>query len=231
VSLKVKNNIKKNRLYFIFSGKPTKEEMDRLYTDVRFNVSDLKNCFDVISDFSECKIVYLNGIKTFIKIMNYLFVNGVGEVVRVINENSLLFIQVRNLSNRVYGYSTRYVSTFEEAERELDLLNKRNGTRINVNGMPVTYKKNCLNIITGKIENLSTSGCAIESGEMDVVIGEIISMEIEFKNEAITTEKFKVKGQVVRVDGRTFAVKFEEFEKDEKDRLWKRLILECQSEI
>ncbi len=89
MNLKVKNNIKKNRLYFTFSGKPTKEEMDRLYTDVRFNVSDLKQGFDVISDFSKCELVHLNGIKTFIKIMNYLLVNGVGEVVRVINENSL----------------------------------------------------------------------------------------------------------------------------------------------
>ena len=101
MSLKVKNNIKKNRLYFTFSGKPTKIEMDKLYTDVRFNVSDLKNGFDVISDYSECQLVHLNGIKTFIKIMNYLLANGVGDVVRVINENSLLFIQVKNLSKKI----------------------------------------------------------------------------------------------------------------------------------
>ena len=82
MNLKIKNNIKKNRLYFTFSGMPTKEEMDRLYTDVRFNVSDLQPGFDVISDFSECKLVHLNGIKTFVKIMNYLLVNGVGEVVK-----------------------------------------------------------------------------------------------------------------------------------------------------
>ncbi len=120
------------------------------------------------------------------------------------------------------------MSTIEEAEKNLNISNKRNGIRINVNHMPVTYKINKLKI-AGNIENLSTSGCAIESEEMVASIGEVISIGIEFKNEDAINDEFKLKGQVVRVDGSTFAVKFEEFEKDEKDRLWRRLILECQS--
>ncbi len=230
MNLKVKNNIKKNRLYFTFSGKPTKEEMGKLYTDVRFNVADLKHGFDVISDFSECKLVQLNGINTFIKIMNYLLVNGVGEVVRVINENSLLFTQVRNLSSRIYGYKVNYVSSIDEAEKKLESSIKRNGIRLNVNSMPVSYITNELNI-KGNLLNLSTSGCAIESDKTGVSIGETIPILIEFKNEDISDGEFKVKGEVVRTDGNSFAVRFNDFDNDDKERLWKCLIRECQSEL
>jgi hypothetical protein len=231
VNLKVKNNIKKNRLYFTFSGTPTREEMGKLYTDVIFNVSDLKHGFDVISDFSECKLVQLNGINTFIKIMNYLLVSGVGEIVRVINKNSLLFTQIRNLSLRIYGYKVNYVSSLDEAERKLESSIKRNGIRLNVNCMPVSYIVNELNI-KGNLLNLSTSGCAIESDKIvGVSIGEIIPIIIEFKNENISNGEFKVKGEVVRTDDNSFAVRFNDFDKDEKDRLWKCLIRECQSEL
>ena len=204
--------------------------MERLYTDVRFNVSDLKHGFDVVSDFSECQLVHLNGIKTFIKIMNYLLANEVGDVIRVINEKSLLFAQVKNLSSRIYGYKTRYVSSIEEAEKTLDAPSKRTDIRMNVNHMPVEYKIKDLKY-KGNIANLSIGGCCIESDQMCASIGEIIQIVIEFNDENIINGEFKVKAQVVRVEGDMFAVKFKNFDKEEKDRLWKRLILKCQSSL
>ena len=53
MSLKVKADIIENRLYFKFSGKAEKDDLDKLYTDVRFLVADLTPGFDVIKDFSE----------------------------------------------------------------------------------------------------------------------------------------------------------------------------------
>jgi hypothetical protein len=104
MSLKVKADISKNRLYFTIAGQAVKEEMDKLYTDVRFCVADLKPGFDVISDLSECNIGYLSGVPTFRKIMNFLITKEVGDVVRIINGKSLIFKQVLNLSSRICGY-------------------------------------------------------------------------------------------------------------------------------
>jgi hypothetical protein len=89
MNLKVKADIGKNRLYFTISGKVVREDLDKLYTDVRFGVADLKPGFDVISDLSECNLGHLSGVPTFRKIMNFLISKRVGEVVRVINSNSL----------------------------------------------------------------------------------------------------------------------------------------------
>ena len=132
---------------------------------------------------------------------------------------------------RIYGYKVNYVSSLDEAERKLESSIKRNGIRLNVNCMPVSYIVNELNI-KGNLLNLSTSGCAIESDKIvGVSIGEIIPIIIEFKNENISNGEFKVKGEVVRTDDNSFAVRFNDFDKDEKDRLWKCLIRECQSEL
>ncbi len=104
MSLKVKADISKNRLYFTISGQAVKKEMDKLYTDVRFCVADLRPGFDVISDLSECNIGHLSGVPTFRKIMNFLITKEVGDVVRIIKGKSLIFKQVLNLSSRICGY-------------------------------------------------------------------------------------------------------------------------------
>ena len=67
MGLKVKADIVKNRLYLAIGGKAVKKDLDKLYTDVRFYVADLRSGFDVITDLSECSLGHLNGVSTFRK--------------------------------------------------------------------------------------------------------------------------------------------------------------------
>jgi hypothetical protein len=232
MNLKAKANIGKNRLYFTFSGKAAKEEMDKLYTDVRFCVSDLKPGFDVISDFSECSLILVSGIASFRKIMNFLISKGAGDVVRIVNENSLVFKQVLNLSSRICGYRPIYVSTLEEAEEKLEKSIKRNGIRFHVNYLPAEYIANEMNG-RGNILDLSISGCAIESATLPVSAHAEISIKIEFRQkDDVPSEEFIVKERVVRAQGdNIFAVEFKDLDEEMKDRLWNCLIAETQREI
>jgi hypothetical protein len=231
MNLKVKANTRKNRLYFTFSGRVLKGEMDKLYTDARFCVSDLTPGFDVISDFSECSLIQISGIESFRKIMNFLISKGAGEVVRVINRNSLVFKQVINLSSRICGYRPIYVSTLEEAEEKLEKSIKRNGIRFHVNKLPVKYIAHDMNG-NGKLLNLSVSGCAIESPKAQVTANEEISIKIEFNSQQdMPLDEFIIKARVIRTDGATFAAEFKDLDDDQKDHMWKCLIHETQRQI
>ena len=231
MSLKVKADISKNRLYFTIAGQAVKKEMDKLYTDVRFCVADLKPGFDVISDLSECNIGYLSSVPTFRKIMNFLITKEVGEVVRIINGKSLILKQVLNLSSRICGYKPIYVSTLEEAEEKLEKSIKRKGIRFHVNHLPAEYISNDVNG-KGNIHDLSISGCAIESATLPVSTHDEISIKIEFRQQDVPSEEFIVKARVVRTQGdNIFAVEFKDLDEEIKDRLWKCLIAETQREI
>ena len=231
MSLKVKADISKNRLYFTIAGQAVKEEMDKLYTDVRFCVADLRPGFDVISDLSECDIGHLSSVPTFRKIMNFLITKEVGDVVRIINVKSLIFKQVLNLSSRICGYKPIYVSTLEEAEEKLEKSIKRNGIRFHVNHLPVEYIANDMNG-KGNIIDLSISGCAIESATLPVSAHDEISIKIEFRQQDVPSDEFIVKARVVRIQGdNIFAAEFKDLDEEIKDRLWKYLIAETQREI
>lgn len=119
-TLRATADIAKNRLYITIAGQVSKEDLDRLYTDVRFCVADLRPGFDVVNDLLECPFAALNGIPTFKKIANYLTHNKVGRVVRVIRERNIVFKQIVRVSAGLDGYKAIYVNTLEEADAELD---------------------------------------------------------------------------------------------------------------
>jgi hypothetical protein len=231
MSLKVKADISKNRLYFTIAGQTVKEDSDKLYTDVRFCVADLKPGFDVISDFSECNIGHLSGVPTFRKIMNFLITKEVGDVIRIINRKSLFFKQVLNLSSRICGYKPIYVSTLEEAEEKLEKSKKRNGIRFHVNHLPVEYIANDMNG-KGNILDLSINGCAIEAATLSVSVDEEISIKIIFQQQDAPLDEFIVRASVVRTQGdNIFAVEFKDLDEKIKNQIWKSLIYETQREI
>ena len=229
MNLKARANRGKNRLYITITGYAQKKELDKLYTDVRFCVADLKPGFDVISDLSGCNLAHLSGIPTFRKIMNYLFLNGVGEVVRVINGKSVIFKQVLNLSLRTCGYRPIYAHTLLEAEERLEKSIKRNGIRLYVHRLPAAYSAN-EKTGEGNIVNLSISGCAIESATLPVSAEEEISVKIFFKQQDAVNE-FPVQARVVRAEGDTFAAEFKNLDDDSRDRLLKHLVVESEREI
>lgn len=116
---KVRTDIKGNVLYITISGNIRKQHVETIYTDIRFGVADLKPGFAVITDYSQAKIGHLSGIASFKKIMNYLKENGVGQIIRIIGENSLILKQILRISAATQGYTPVYVSSIEEAKAKL----------------------------------------------------------------------------------------------------------------
>lgn len=223
MSLTVKADVIENRLYFKLSGDFAKEEIDKLYTDVTFLVADLTPGYDVIADFSECDIGQIKG-KSLKKISNYLITNGLGEVVRVIGGDSLLYDQAKALPPSSSGFIPVYAKTHEEANETLESSIKRNGIRFYVNNLPIKYSTN-KHCGTGNLINVSTGGFAVESITLPLSHGEEIIMEIIFVNEDFTTDEFTVKAKVIRGDEHSFAAKFIGLNDDQKEKLWKCLIV------
>lgn len=222
MSLTVKADVIENRLYFKLSGNFAKEEIDKLYTDVTFLVADLTPGYDVIADFSECDIGQIKG-ESFKKISNYLMVNGLGEVVRVIEGNSLLYDLAKSLPSSSSGFIPVYAKTHEEAKETLENSIKRNGIRFYVNNLPIKYSTN-KQCGTGQLVNISTGGFSVQSVTQPLSDGEEFIMEIIFVNEDFTTDEFTVKARVIRGDENSFAAKFIGLNSDQKEKLWKCLI-------
>jgi hypothetical protein len=121
----VSANIKKKRLYITLRGIIPKKEAERLYTDIRFCVSDLEPGFAVITDLTQCRIGHLSAIGTFRKIMHFLLEKQVGQIIRIIGEAKVIYLQMLKLSDKTQGYEPKYVATLEEAETLLDQLVKK----------------------------------------------------------------------------------------------------------
>ncbi len=90
------SNIENNKITLQFAKFITKKDLDSVYTDIRFAVSDLKSGYNVISDFSNTTLLYLNGLGVFRKIFNYILTNESGEIIRVIQDNRIIQKQLLN---------------------------------------------------------------------------------------------------------------------------------------
>ncbi len=228
--LQVVIDIKKNRLYFTVAGKVSKKGMEKLYTDVRFCVADLKPGFDVISDLSKCNLADLSAIPTFRKIMNCLITHEVGDVVRVMHKNQFVFRQMINLATRLQGYKPIIVATLKEAEERLNISIKRSGLRFYLHKQAVKYMTGDEKG-TATILNISTSGCAVVSTTLQPSVGEEILMEIGFTEQDCSPALFKSNARVVREENNTFAVVFMDLENDKKQQLWECLVNASRCEI
>ena len=118
----VSANIKKKRLYITLHGVIPKKEAETIYTDIRFCVSDLEPGFAVVTDLTHCRIGHLSAIGTSKKIMHFLLEKKVGQIVRIIGQAKVIYLQLLKLSDKKLGYEPKYVSTLEEAEALLDEL-------------------------------------------------------------------------------------------------------------
>lgn len=117
---RVSANIRKKRLYITLHGIISKKEAERIYTDIRFCVSDLEPGFGVITDLTQCRIGHLSAITTSRKIMHFLLEKQVGPIIRIIGQGKVIYLQLLKLSDKKLGYDPKYVSTLEEAEALLD---------------------------------------------------------------------------------------------------------------
>ncbi len=222
---KVVTNIDDNKMILFFTGVITRKELDNLYTDVRFGVSDLQPGFNVISDFSNCKLLYLNGLGSFRKIFNFILTNDSGELVRVLQPNRLIQKQLLNLALRGQGYKPIYAPTIEEAESKLENSVKREGLRFHLRQHPVEYMigdvKNKGNII-----NISISGCAIMPSNSQPKINSEVVINFVLNNQSTSPNTFSINARVVRIESYTFAVSFTGLDKKIKNDLWKSIVLQ-----
>ncbi len=221
-----KVDIKNNRLYLKFSGSVSRKELDKLYTDVRFAVADLLPGFSVINDLTECTLCHISAVATYRKISKYLINNGVRDVVRIINNNSLVLKQFLQLASRFAEYIPVYVSTIEEAEEELNKIDKRYRLSFHFAGPPAVnyFSRNARG--EGHVLNISASGCKISSTTFPPAIDQVIDIGITFNSNEIAVKTFSTKACIMRIDNDGFAVEYRDLGEKRKEELWQDLLLE-----
>ena len=227
----VKVDTKKNRLFLKFSGSVSKKELDKFYTDIRFSVADLLPGFSVVNDVSECTLCHIGAIATYKKISNYLVRNGVKDVVRIINKESVVLRQFLNFASRFAEYIPIYVSTLEEAEEQLDKGDRRGRLRFHFAGhLQAEYFSNTARG-EGYIIDISTTGCKIASPTFPPAVNAIIDILISFNAPETTQKTFKAKACVVRTDSSGFAVEYQDVSDETKESLWQGLLQEFEHDL
>lgn len=226
----VTTDMSKNMLNVNIVGFLSKKDLDRLYTDIRFCVADLSPGFDVVSDFSSCSCAAVNGIPTFRKIMHYLIDKRVRSIVRIVDKERVIFHQLLNLSFRLQGYCCSVVSSLEEAERELQIIEKRAALRYYLYRQPVKYSMNG-STLAGFIHDISIGGCAVTSSSEYPAVGDTGTVAILFKEHNELLSFFEAEVRVVSVREDCFSVQFSNLSAVEKEALHQRLIYESQCEI
>jgi hypothetical protein len=229
-NLKVTADIRRNRLIFIFSNRVTKTDLESLYTDVRFCVADLKPGFDVITDFSDCKLGNLNCLTTTKKIMNFLIEKRVGEVVRITRHTSLVHKQLLNFSARQQGYWPLHATTVEEAEKLLEDSETEHRPRFRFHQLPIDYSVHG-KIGKGRVHGLSSDNCAVIDGSFFPAVDDEIEVKLELFLNMDTREMFELRARITKIEENIFSAKFIDFDPDRKKLFWKCLVFEAQREI
>lgn len=215
--LKVKADIKKNRLYFTIAGSIKKGDLDKLYTDVRFCVADLKQGFDVITDLTECDLAHLNGLPTFRKIMHYLATNGVRDVVRIINPDTLIHHQVINYAALAACYKSLWVSSRQEAEEFLDKSIRRSSLRFSLPDTKIImcvgdHERAC------SLLDISATGCSFITTSSQPVDAEIL-LKLSLPSSGVSNHSFEIASKIIWATGNRVAVSFTFPDTDDSKRL------------
>lgn len=220
---KVETNLDENRITLHFSKILTKKELNTIYTDVRFAAADLKPGFNVISNFSQTKFLFLNGLGVFRKIFNFILSIDSGEIVRVIKDDCIIRKQLLNLSLRIPGYVPIYAPTIAAAEAKINQRQRRNGLRFNLLQHPVEFsidgqKHN------GTIINISTSGIAIMTNKLQPETNSVVEIMFSLHDQKKQCNNFSIRSRVVRTESYVFAVSFMDVDEASKKNLWNCII-------
>lgn len=227
---KVRTDLKKNRLYITLPAIIGKKDLEKVYSDIRFGVADLKPGFDVVTDLTFCSIGHLSAIPTFRKIMAYLVANKVGRVVRIVGNMNVILKQLLGMTARFHCYKPVYVITPEEAEEELEHLVKPNGIRFQLNNRQMEYTINGEQC-TGQIIDVSTSGCAVQGPTAGLAVDTEISVTIPLCTKDATLSPHTLQAKVVRVHNDLLAVQFIHPDDAHKVQLYDCLMCELNNDI
>ncbi len=211
-----------------FRGVVTTKEMEKLYTAIRFAVADLKEKHDVISDFTDCKFMYLTSLVTFKKILKFIFSKELGQVIRVIASNRVISKQILNLTLNRPGHKPIYVSTLEDAKNKLDNSASLESLRFDLHEKPVVMTSKSVQH-DGFILDLSTSDCAITSKTAIPNHGDEIQVRFKLNGET-QPELFDFSAKVVRVESFSFNVQFLNVNSAQRSLLWGCLVVESQGD-
>jgi len=227
----IRPDIKKNTLHLKITEKLLKKEIvERLYTDLRFAVADLSPGFTVVADYSECTLGNLDSMPVFGKVMHYLVLQGVGEVVRVMPDPNLFYKQMKNMTARSSGYHPVIVSCNEEMETKLGSLIHRCGIRLHPLRHLARFEgDNCNG--EGLIQDISISGCALLNVPIRPQLGEKIQLFFDLPSQNEETMVFAMSSEVVRIAESGFAVKYSEEDEGKRKEFWSCLVQLCQREI
>jgi len=223
-------DIKKNRLTITFACDINKKVLEKIYTDVRFCVADLKPGFDVVTDLSRCTIAHLNGIPTLRKIMAYITAREPGEVIRVIGKTSLVFKQLINFTSRFHSYKPVYVATLAEAEERLANSNRQPNLRFQLKGHEIEYSFNQA-IGKGYLVDISTAGCVVQEPTITPPVDADITLILPFHQDHDTVSSFTFAAKAVRAEDDLFAVQFTDLDETQKAQLYKCLAFEIQRDV
>jgi len=215
--LKVDADIRKNRLYFTIAGSVRKDALERLYTETRFCVADLKPGFDVITDLTACDLGHLDGLPFLRKIMHYLVSNGVREVVRIMNPDSLFHQQIMNFDAQVAGYKAYWVSSRQEADKFLDQSVRRDNIRFTLPKTKMTMQIGERESICS-LYDISITGCSIITTSSPPVDSEIL-VKLRLPCSRGATSSFDIESKIVRVLDNKLAVVFTSLNNDDRMRL------------
>lgn len=225
--VKAKASIKKNRLHITVSGVIDSKLLEKLYTDIRFCVADLKPGFQVLSDISHCQLFYITSLPTYKKIIDFLIAQRAGGIIRIIKHNNISCKQVINLSELIGGYTPLYVQSEEEAEQRLEEVVPRNGIRLKFRHLLFAYDWPA-GSGKGTIANISISGCAVENATLPLPLDLVIEGSIGFDPHPTLIGSVQMKARVVRSDGDFFAVQFIDLASDVQEQLFQRFVHELK---
>lgn len=228
--LKATVDIEKNRLLLTFSDRINKKELDSFYTDLRFCVADLQANFDVIADYSHCKLARLNTIPTVRKITTFLVANKVRTIVRIMPQSSFFIRQMLNIGAQLQGYKPIYVSNMEEAENKLKKASPRQYIRFLLNQHPIDYTTGDTSV-SAIINDLSVGGCGVITSEPPPVPGTDISVTFSLKNKEYEDETFTFKAKIIWSKEQQFGAMFTTIEEEQQTHLLPLIIQTSHAEL
>lgn len=226
---KVTADLKRNRLTITIPATATQNVAQKIFTDIRFCVADLKPGFNIVTDYSHCVFAHLSAIPIMRQIMDYIVSKQPGNIIRVMGEKALITKQLIHYADKFQSYTPVYVHTLEEAEEYLAANANRKGLRFKLHGYPILCT-NDQRTGDGALIDISVSGFAAQELTIPISTENEISLIIPMNHGHGLTSSFVSKARVVRVKDNMFAAQFHDLDEDQIAVLFKWLAYEVGKE-
>lgn len=211
---KVTADLKNNRLNITIPTTASQKDAEKIYSDIRFCVADLKPGFNIVADYSHCTFAHLSAISPMRQIMDYLAGRQPGNIIRVMGKSGLIYNQLVRFTDKFQCYTPIYVNTQEEAEEYLTNNSKHRGLRFKLHGHPVECTID-QKTETGALIDISVSGFAIQGLTTLLSPEQKISIAIPMNHNKEFTSSFVAMAKVDRIQEDMFAAQFHDLDEDQ----------------